>query len=181
MNAENRWVVGDPNLNASWVFYDKPVLAVANARVVAAVDRWPDQIPNNPGPVTLRSADGNHVILALGGGRYAFYAHLKPGSVRPERGDRVRRGQVIGRLGNSGSSTGPHLHFHVMNGPSPLASDGLPYVFDRFQVAGRIPPLDASLAELVTAGEPVPVDPAGAGPRRRELPLGRDVIGFGER
>jgi hypothetical protein len=181
MNAENRWVVGDPNLNASWVFYDKPVLAVANARVVAAVDRWPDQIPNNPGPVTLRSADGNHVILALGGGRYAFYAHLKPGSVRAERADRVRRGQVIGRLGNSGSSTGPHLHFHVMNGPSPLASDGLPYVFDRFQLTGRIPPLDASLAELVTAGEPAPVDPAGAGPRRRKLPLGRDVVSFGER
>jgi hypothetical protein len=68
-----------------------------------------------------------------------------------------------------------------MNAPSPLASDGLPYVFDRFRLSGRIPPLDASLAERVNAGQPVPVDPAGAGPRRRELPLGRDVVSFAER
>ncbi len=154
------------------------MIAVAGARVVAAVDRFPDQIPNHDVPVTLREADGNHVILALGHGRFAFYAHLKPGSVRVKRGDRVRRGELLGLLGNSGSSTGPHLHFHVMNGPSPLASDGLPFVFDRFRLSGRIPPLDDSLAATILAGEPVPVDRAGAGPRRRELPLGRDVVSF---
>jgi hypothetical protein len=65
---QRRLVVGDPNVNTNWVFFGKPVLAVADGRVVAAVDRYPDQIPNNPGPVTLESADGNHVILRLGGG-----------------------------------------------------------------------------------------------------------------
>ena len=178
VDSQDRMVVGDPDLNTSWVFFDKPVLAVADARVVAAVDRFPDQIPNDPKPVTIEEADGNYVILALGRGRYAFYAHLKPGSVRVERGDRVREGEVLGRLGNSGSSTGPHLHFHVMNQPSALASDGLPYVFDRFSTVGKIPPLDDALAEIITAGRPVPIDPAGAGPHRRELPLGRDVVDF---
>jgi hypothetical protein len=129
-------------------------------------------------PVTIREADGNHVILRLGKGRYAFYAHLKPGSVRVKPGDRVREGEVLGQLGNSGSSTGPHLHFHVMNRPSALASNGLPYVFDRFRRAGRIPPLDDALVAIVNAGQPVPIDTAGAGPHRRELPLGRDVIDF---
>jgi Peptidase family M23 len=178
VDAENRFVVGDPSLNPSWTFYGKPVLAVAEARVVAAVDRFPDQIPNDPHPITLREADGNHVILDLGAGRFAFYAHLKPGSLRVERGDRVREGEVLAELGNSGSSTGPHLHFHVMNRPSALASDGLPYVFDRFRITGQIPPLDDALAATINAGEPVPIDPAGAGPHRRELPLGRDVVSF---
>jgi Peptidase family M23 len=178
VDAQNRMVVGNPSLNTSWTFYDKPVLAVADARVVTAVDRYPDQIPNDPKPVTIREADGNYVILALGRGRFAFYAHLKPGSVRVERGDRVREGEVVGMLGNSGSSTGPHLHFHVMNRPSALASEGLPYVFDRFRTTGRIPPLDDDLMATVNAGEPVPINPAGAGPHRRELPLGRDVVVF---
>jgi Peptidase family M23 len=178
VDARNRFVVGDPALNPSWTFYGKPVLAVADARVVAAADRFPDQIPNAPTPVTIREADGNHVILALGDGRYAFYAHLKPNSLRVKRGDRVRRGEVLGQLGNSGSSTGPHLHFHVMNRPSALAADGLPYVFDRFRLAGRIPPLDDSLAASINAGQPVPVEPAAAGVHRRELPLGRDVVAF---
>jgi hypothetical protein len=178
VDAQDRMVIGNPDLNPSWVFFDKPVHAVADARVVAAVDRFPDQIPNNPKPVTIREADGNHVILALGRGRYAFYAHLKPGSLRVKRGDRVREGEVLGRLGNSGSSTGPHLHFHVMNRPSALASDGMPYVFDRFRTVGKIPPLDDALAQTITAGKPVPIEPTGAGPHRRQLPLGRDVVNF---
>jgi hypothetical protein len=65
-----------------------------------------------------------------------------------------------------------------MNAPSALAADGLPYVFDRFRSTGRIPPLDDSLVATVNAGEPIPVDSAGAGPHRRELPLGRDVVAF---
>jgi murein DD-endopeptidase MepM/ murein hydrolase activator NlpD len=91
---------------------------------------------------------------------------------------RVRRGELLGRLGNSGSSTGPHLHFQVMDRPSALAAEGLPYVFDRFRLTGRIPPLDDSLVATVNAGEPVPVDRAGAGPRRVAMPRGRDVVSF---
>ncbi|MEZ5120820.1 MAG: M23 family metallopeptidase [Solirubrobacterales bacterium] len=179
MDAQRRFLVGDPGENGSWTFYGKPVLAVANARVVAVADRFPDQVPNAPRPVTLEEADGNFVILALGHGRYAFYAHLRPGSVRVQRGDRVRRGQIISELGNSGSSTGPHLHFQVMDRPSALASDGLPYVFSRFTLTGRIPPLDDALMATVEAGQPVLVDRTGHGPRRAELPLGRDVVSFG--
>ncbi len=181
VDDENRFVVGDPEVNTNWVFYGKPVIAVADARVVAAVDRFPDQIPNRPEPVTIDQADGNYVILALGGGRFAFYAHLAAGSVRVKRGDRVRRGRVLGLLGNSGSSTGPHLHFQVMNRASALASDGLPFVIDRFRFAGRIPPLSASLEASINDGEPVPIDTAGKGRRAQELPLGRDVVGFAPR
>ena len=131
--------------------------------------------------MTLQQADGNYVILSLGHGRFAFYAHLKPHSIRVHPGQRVRRGQVIGRLGNSGSSSGPHLHFQLMDRPSALASDGLPFVFARFRFDGRIPPLDASLQTTVNAGRPVPVDRAGAERRVDEFPLGRDVVSFAGR
>ena len=178
MDNTHRWVVGDDNVNENWVFFGQPVLSVGRARVVKAVDRFQEQIANNPRPVGLREGDGNHVILRLGRGRYAFYAHLKAGSVRVREGQLLRPGQVIGLLGNTGSSTGPHLHFHVMSGPSALDADGLPYAFDRWTLTGRTPPLDDALIEKVNAAQPTPVDRTGSGARRGRLPLGRDVVRF---
>ncbi len=171
------FVRGDQDVNRNWTFFGKPVVAVREARVVKAFDRLPDQIPNHPTKVGIRKADGNYVILALGQHRFAFYAHLEAGSVRVRAGQHVREGQVIGRLGNSGSSTGPHLHFQVMNRPSALDSDGLPFVFDRFYLRGKTPSLDA-MVPIIEAEKPVPVDRRTAGPRRNELPLGLDVVDF---
>jgi hypothetical protein len=177
LDADNRLFSGDPTLNASYPGYGQPLLAVADAVVVAAVDWYPDQIPNEPTGVTLENAAGNYVILDIGDGRFATYAHLAPGSVGVEVGERVQRGQVIGALGNSGSSTGPHLHFHVMDAPSVLVADGLPYAFDAFTVTGQLPPLDEAIA-LVEAGQALPIATQGAGPRHDALPLGRDVVTF---
>ena len=123
--------------NASYFNYGEPVLAVSAGRVVEVVDRYPDQIPNDPEPVELAAADGNHVIIRLGEGVFAGYAHLKPGGVRVS-GQRVRPGQVIGKLGNSGNTTGPHLHFQLMNRPS-LLDDGLPFVLERFSLEVAFP------------------------------------------
>ena len=66
-------------------------------------------------PITLETVGGNNVIMEIGDGLYAFYAHLQPGSLRVKVGDKVRRGQVLGLLGNSGNSSEPHLHFHICN------------------------------------------------------------------
>jgi Peptidase family M23 len=179
LDSANRFSRGDPSLNTSYPTYGLPVLAVANGTVVAAVDAYPDQIPGKASGITLANADGNHVILGIGDGRFAFYAHLKPGSVRVKRGDRVTRGRQIGEAGNSGSSDGPHLHFHVMNGPSVLASDGMPYVFADFTLTGRIPPLDQS-AKYYEAQQPVPINGSGKGQRRNQLPLSGAVVTFTE-
>jgi hypothetical protein len=178
LDDASRIVVGDPDENASYPTYDQAVLAVADATVVTAVDRWPDQTPNHPNPVTLAEADGNHVILDLGGGRYAFYAHLKPGSVLVRPGQSVRLGDVLAHTGNSGSSSGPHLHFHVMDAPSALAADGLPYAFDAFSVTGRTPPLEVLLEGDPQA--PIPINTRGRGRHANVLPLGRDVVTFAE-
>ncbi|RFU21949.1 M23 family metallopeptidase [Geodermatophilus marinus] len=177
VDADGRMATGPVDRNESWVFHGAPVLSVADATVVVAVDGYADQVPDAPAPVGLEEADGNHVVLDLGDGRYALYAHLAPGSVTVEPGDRVCRGQQIGRLGNSGSSSGPHLHFHVATGPT-LDADGLPYVFDQFTLTGRFPVLDDRVAQLVAEGAPVPIDSVEPGVHRHQLPLGRDVVTF---
>jgi hypothetical protein len=179
LDADNRLFAGDRTLNPSYPGYGQPVLAVADATVVASVDRYPDQIPEAPTGVTLENAEGNHVILDLGDGRYALYAHLKPGSITVEAGERVRQGQVLGELGNSGSSTGPHLHFHVMDAPSGLVADGLPYGFSNFDLTGQIPPLDEAIS-LLEAGKALPIAVQRVRPRHDALPLGRDVVTFPE-
>ena len=95
------------------------------------VNEFEDQIPGQlPPGITLAEADGNHVVLDLGGGRFALYAHLIKDSITVEVGEQVVPGQVIGLLGNSGNTTAPHLHFHVMDSPSSLGSNGLPYMYD---------------------------------------------------
>lgn len=71
---------------------------------------------------------GNHVIMATGG-TYALYAHLAPGSVAVTSGQRVRAGEVLGRVGHSGNSTAPHLHFQLMDSADPLQARGIPCAF----------------------------------------------------
>ena len=87
-------------------------------------------------PITLETVGGNHVILELAPGVYAFYAHLQPGSIRVKLGDTVNRGDPVGLLGNSGNSTAPHLHFHLTDGNSLLGAEGIPFEFDRFELLG---------------------------------------------
>lgn len=83
------------------------------------------------------------MVLALGNGRHAIYEHLRPGSVRVAVGQRVRRGDVIGEVGFSGSGSWPHLHFHLADAPSLLGGEGLRFVFDRFTALGTYPRFDA--------------------------------------
>ena len=88
--------------------------------------------------ITVETVDGNHIVQDIGGGAYAFYAHLQKGSLLVKPGDKVTKGQVIAKLGNTGNANASHMHFHLMNGPSVLGSDGLPYVIDRFDYAGQV-------------------------------------------
>ena len=76
---------------------------------------------------------GNHVVMATGG-MYALYAHLALGSVVVTRGQQVRAGEVLGRVGHSGNSTAPHLHFHLMDSADPLQARGIPCAFSAYLV-----------------------------------------------
>lgn len=132
---------------ADWNGYGDEVLAVADATVARAMDDVPE---NADPPITTATpmapeiASGNYVSLDLGNGRFAFYEHLRRGSVLVKIGDRVKRGQVIARLGNSGSSSiGPHLHFHVADANATLGAEGLPFVFREFDLLGAFADIEA--------------------------------------
>lgn len=113
------------------------VLAVADATVAAVRnDMGPQSTGGASAPLRLGDATGNYVALDIGDGRYAFYEHLAPG-VAVRLGQRVRRGQVIGRLGATGQASRPHLHFHVADANSPLGAEGLPYQLAEGKVVGR--------------------------------------------
>jgi hypothetical protein len=90
----------------------------------------------NPTVKEPRDYAGNHVVVRSGSDRFAVYGHLQTGSLRVRVGDRVKVGDVLGLLGNSGNSTAPHLHFSIQNGPDALTSDSLPFVIDDYQVTG---------------------------------------------
>lgn len=159
---------GDPANNASYYAEDNDALAVADGRVVATKDSIPENVPgvnSRAVPITLETVGGNHVIIDIGGGHYAFYAHVRPGSLRVKVGDRVKRGQVIAKVGNTGNSTEPHLHFHVSDGNSPLGSEGIPYRIDSFEVVG-----DCRSFTSCTRSAPVT--------HHGEIPLGNTLIRF---
>ena len=156
--------------------YGAEVIAVANGVVALAMDDIPDNVgAPSAAAHALENASGNHVAIDIGGGRFAFYEHLRHGRVVVRPGDRVRRGQVIARLGNSGSSSiGPHLHFHVSDAASPLSAEGVPFVFSEFEVLGEFPSVSA-----LGAGERRVAAPAHrAGERRQERPAANAVVRF---
>jgi hypothetical protein len=125
-------------VNTDYPTYGQRAIAVTDATVASVLDGLPERKAGAlPSDTTLQNATGNHVILDLGSGRYAFYAHLQPGSIRVKVGDRVKRGDALARVGNSGNTTGPHLHFHLMDGMSPLSSQGVPYVITGFRLVGQ--------------------------------------------
>jgi len=137
VGASGKTFDGDAKNNASYFAYGSDILSVGDGVVTSIKDGIPQNVPgvtSRAVPITIETVGGNYVIVDMGGGRYAFYAHMQPGTLRVKVGDRVRRGQVLGLLGNSGNSTEPHLHFHIGNANAPLASEGLPYLIDAWDL-----------------------------------------------
>ena len=178
IDKQGRPFAGDPTRNESFFTYGDGVYAVADGRVTHLMNDQPDNTPLNEPPgsdFTLETVTGNSVTIRLADGRYASYMHLEPGSVRVRAGQRVRRGQLLARVGNSGQSGAAHLHFELNSGPRALASNGIPFELSAFSLIGRVTNLDAFLTGTVNAD----VQPSSAPPRRRgQMPLHATVVRF---
>lgn len=136
---QRRIFVGDASKPESYKIFGADAFAVADGTVVQSRNDLPEQTPGEyPKGISIADADGNNLVLDIGNGFFVNYAHMQPGSVRFKAGDRVKRGDVIGKVGNTGNSVAPHLHVHVMNGPSFIASQGVPSVTDSFTVTGQV-------------------------------------------
>ncbi len=177
LGADEKLSHDNPAENKNYYGYGAEALAVADATVDETRDGLPEMAPfpsGKSGSVSFENSTGNYVVLNLGAGRFALYAHLQPGSLRVKKGQRVRAGQVVGLVGSSGSSSFPHLHFHVVDANHPMLADGLPYVFNSFVVQGNVGSFD-SLME----GKGITKQPAGKPDKRsKELPENLDVVSF---
>ncbi|MCR2819215.1 M23 family metallopeptidase [Microbacterium sp. zg.Y1090] len=185
-NAAGAFYSGDKTSNDSYIDYGADILAVADGTVVSILDGMaanapgvlPAHDPELAAKLTVENVDGNHVVLDIGDGVYAMYAHLIAGSVTVEIGDTVTAGQVLGHLGNTGNANASHLHFQLMDGPSLLDSDSLPYALTGFDYGGQVAPELIADADDYLTGTFL----QGALPRpearTRQLPLGFAIVDF---
>jgi hypothetical protein len=140
--------------------FGRPVRSPVDGEVVRAVGWWRDHwsrtsplgllylvlesVRELAGPSAIL---GNHLVVRAGDGTHVVLAHLRRGSLRVRRGDRVAAGQVVAECGNSGNSSEPHLHLQAMDGPSVWTAAARPVTID-----GRPPPANGELLDVPPPG-----------------------------
>ncbi len=130
---------GDGSQNEQHYAFGADILAVADATVVIVQDGEPEQVPNvKMVPQKSTELAGNLVVLELEPNVFAAYVHLQPGSITVKVGDKVKVGQHLAHLGNSGSSSGPHLHFGLLDQANLFTGRSLPYVLQQFTLVGTV-------------------------------------------
>ena len=163
-------------LTLIWFGNGKGLYAVAEGVATEARDRIPNNTPlSGKMDVHLISQNmgGNFVAIDIGNGLTAFYAHLIPETVFVKIGDHVKRGQLIGLLGNSGNSDAPHLHFHISNGYDILFPEGVPFVYNAYELQGMVKDLDK-----LVSGEELWYPSQEPEKRYNEMPVFNQVIKF---
>jgi murein DD-endopeptidase MepM/ murein hydrolase activator NlpD len=178
LGPDRRLFHGDTKSNENYYGYGAEVLAVADGRVSDTKDDMPENNGSSDRSnrtITIDNAVGNYVIVDLGRGRFALYAHLQRGSLKVKAGDKVSAGQVLAKLGNSGNSDAPHLHFQLMDANSALGSEGMPCEFASFTQLGVVGDQDT----VLDAGQPwQPKAPAAPMDHRGEFPVDKAVVNF---
>jgi murein DD-endopeptidase MepM/ murein hydrolase activator NlpD len=179
LDAKGRGYTGNVKDLSSYAYYGADIYAAAAGTVVEVVRDLPDSVPGaNPTTTTADTASGNHIIMDVGAGHYIMYAHLIPGSPTVQVGEVVPKGYVLGKLGNSGNSSGPHLHFQVMDRPSSVGANGLPFVFDHMTREATVVGSLESAEDTFNAGMPLPLDFSTAGKFYKTMPLELDLLDF---
>jgi hypothetical protein len=179
LTPDGRLFDGDKTKPESYPYFGADINAVADGPVVSVVDNLPEQVPGaSPTDLPLNQHGGNNIVQDIGGGNYAFYGHLKLGSVKVKVGDQLKTGQSLAALGNTGNTDAPHLHFQLMSTPDPLRSNGLPFVFSKFRLDSRVASTEA-LNQLIDMGGPAQPRPGFAGgDETNVMPLYLDVMTY---
>ncbi len=167
----------DTKNNENWKTYGIELIAVADGKVVGINDGIIENEPLSEKmavQITRETIGGNYVILDIGNDIYAFYGHLIPNSLKVKIGDAVKKGQVIGLLGNSGNSDAPHLHFHLETKSNTyFGGEGIPYHIDKFAQLKKYS--EQEVTELFN-GNSVSLESLNPINRTNELPIGYGLI-----
>ena len=143
IKKNGKWGKGKRTRNSDYYCYGKPLYAPAPGRVIFARDGVDENLPKHlqqPGDDSgrySRKGGGNGVVIDHGFGEYSQLWHMVPGSVKVKEGDWVQWGQELGRVGNTGQSTAPHIHFHVESAPHRKGGIGLPVEFTDVFIDGK--------------------------------------------
>lgn len=154
----------------NWYGYGAEVLAVADGEIAALRSDFHESPTLSAHPFyEPEQATGNYISLKIAENRFVFYEHLQPGSILVRTGQKVKKGQVIAQLGFTGQTTGPHLHLHLADANSPLGAEGLPFVFERFELLGSFPDFSQFGKKM---------DTGLRGKRKKEFPPSNSVLRF---
>ena len=138
-NSEDATFMGERERLENYFCYAKDVLAPADGVVISVVSHFPNTPIVAEGEADCAASDvrGNHIVIRHSKHEYSIIAHLLPNSPCVQKGDRVSRGQVIAKCGNSGNTSEPHIHFQIQYGKSFEISAGLPILFTHIVVDGK--------------------------------------------
>jgi len=141
LGPDNRFFRGNGLTVEDHYSWDQPVYAAAGGKVTYVIYDMPDLRPGVPPDPRMFRNDprrylGNAVAVSHGNGEVSYYAGLQQASLAVNDGQLIKRGALLGKVGNSGLSPGPHLHVHLMEGPNPFIDQGLPIKFSHFSAGG---------------------------------------------
>lgn len=140
-----------PKKLSDYYIFGREIIAIGDGIVEEIGDKFPEAEMSNPENFSeeffaelrkqlvpqigfMNFTCGNYIIINHNNGEFSFYGHLSEGSIRVKVGDQVRQGEIIGKVGNTGHSTEPHLHFHLMDSKDFLGANGLPLMFENVPV-----------------------------------------------
>jgi hypothetical protein len=138
---ERKECKNDCTRNDDYSCFGVPVRSVSDGEVIGVRNDMPDESPSLKQSANIKTPfdySGNFVYVRLRPDVYAFYAHFQPGTVTVKPGDKVKTGTVLGKLGNSGNTSAPHLHFGLLDRPDALVGSSLPFVIDQFTITGTL-------------------------------------------
>ncbi|MCB0046853.1 MAG: M23 family metallopeptidase [Caldilineaceae bacterium] len=142
LGPDNRYFSNDGHALEDHYSWNQPVYATAGGKIAHIRYDMPDLAPGLAPDLRIFQQDprrllGNAVAISHANGEFSYYGHLRQASLEVHEGQMVKRGALLGYVGNSGQSPGPHLHFHLQEGPYPFLDQGLPVKFSNFGVADQ--------------------------------------------
>jgi murein DD-endopeptidase MepM/ murein hydrolase activator NlpD len=114
LGPDGRFYRGEEEHVTDFYSYDEKIYAPADGRITEVMDGIPSDVMGN---MDKDHPGGNYIIMDIGQKKFVYFGHLQKGSITVEEGQSVTAGALLGRVGNSGYSTHPHLHLHVQNKP----------------------------------------------------------------